>query len=682
MVLKGSKVELQAAEAMADLGARLRELQRRARRASGRRLTCRELAERTGYGRTSISNWLQGRSLPTADRLDDLLIALEATRSEQRALATARDLIEERRKARPLPPPGPASPGTAPQHVLIPHELPPDVDAFTGRSAELAELDRILEAAEPSDTGTSSLAAMTICAISGMAGAGKTALAVRWAYRVIGNFPDGQLYLNLRGFDPCQQLSAEEALVRLLHALGMQGKDIPLSADECAARYRSLVHGKRILILLDNASDAEHIRLLLPGSGPTVLVTSRNSLAGLVARDGARRVELNAMPAADAMALLRTLIGDRVDADPAAAETLARACARLPLALRVASERAATQPGRALADMAAELDVQKDRLDLLDAGGDPRTGVGAVFSWSYRHLPTPAAKAFRLLSLHPGPDWDRYSAAALTATAPDEAQRLLTALAHAHLIQASRPARYNMHDLLRDYASRLCADEDGDDVRRLALSGLFDYYLAAAAAAMTAILPEDKEHQPVPGPRSPSHPLLGDPARARSWLDTELPTLVALAAYTSQHGWPEHTMHLAATLHRYLNGACLSEALTIHGYAVCAASATENPAAEADALNRLGAAYKQQGDQQQAIDCHNRALTLFRELGDRLGAARALGNLGNAYERKGLHRQAADCYHQVLALSRELGDHLNEARCLSNLSLIHAAGGRYGCASD
>ena len=339
--------------------------------------------------------------------------------------------------------------GAAARERPVPAQLPADVAAFTGRDVELAELDLLLTgAAGSAETlaavgrpAISDAAAVPIMVLAGTAGVGKTALAVRWARRAAAAFPDGQLYVNLRGYDPGAPVAPADALAGFLRALGLAGEDIPAGEDERAAAYRSLLDGRRMLVVLDNAASVEQARPLLPGSPSClVVVTSRDSLAGLVARHGARRLALDMLPAADAIGLLRTLIGDRVDAEPDAAAELAAQCARLPLALRVAAELAAASPDSRLAELAGELAGEQRRLDLLDAGGDERTAVRGVFSWSYRHLPAAAARAFRLIGLHPGPDLDAYAVAALTGGAARRRQQRRER--HRHPGQGrARPAR-------------------------------------------------------------------------------------------------------------------------------------------------------------------------------------------------------------------------------------------------
>jgi tetratricopeptide (TPR) repeat protein len=552
--------------------------------------------------------------------------------------------------------------------VPVPRELPADVGAFTGRAVELAELDLLL----PGDTEWQGRVAgpVVISAVSGTAGVGKTALAVRWAHRAADAFPDGQLYVNLRGYDPDQPVTPGEALAGFLQALGVPSFDIPLGEAGRAARYRSLLAGKRLLVVLDNAASEEQVRPLLPGSGPAMVVTtSRDSLAGLVARDGARRLDLDLLPPAEAVALLTALIGARAEADPGAAERLAEQCARLPLALRVAAELAATRPDTPLAELAAELAREADRLELLEAGGDPRSAVAGVFSWSYRHLPENAARLFRLLGLHPAQDWDPYAAAALTGTdslAP--ARRLLAVLARAHLIQPAGAGRHQMHDLLRAYAARQATAHDTDNERQDALTRLFDYYLAASAAATDHLFSIRFTSRPDPPTVSTPVPRFPDRAAAVTWLDTERATLLAVAAFTASHGWLTHTTCLAATLHCYLYHAHDTEALTLHSLALDAARAAGDRAAEGRALAGLGTSHWCQGRYQQCADLCQQALDLAHEAGDQLTQATALLHLAVSCEDLGEVEEVFDFYRQAIALYRELGDRAAEAVVLVNLS--------------
>ncbi len=560
---------------------------------------------------------------------------------------------------------------------VTPRNLPAPASHFTGRGSELAALNALLAPAD--HAGRATPATLVISAIGGSAGVGKTALAVHWAHQVAREFPDGQLYVNLRGYDPGEPLSASEALAGLLRMLGSRDPDIPAQQDERAASYRNLLAGLRMLVLLDNARSAEQVRPLLPGSPAcVVVVTSRDALAGLVARDGARRLELDLLPPAEATGLLRELIGERADADQAAASALADCCCRLPLALRVAAELATARPAASLALLAGELADQHRRLDLLEAGGDLQTAVRAVFSWSCRHLDADAARMFRLLGLHPGPDFDSCAAAALSSATDQRASSILGQLTRAHLTQQPRQGCYSMHDLLRAYAGELASAHESAAERQAALTRLLDHYLHTAAAAMDVLHPAERcRRPPVPASAAPAPPL-ASPAAARDWLDRQQARLVAATAYAAVHGWPQHASRLAAVLYRYLEaGGYLEAAATVHTHALQAARDTGDRAAEASALANLGGVLQEQGQHQQAGEFQVQALALFRATGDRLGEARTLGNLGLTDLEQGRYPQAADRFREELTLFRGAGDRLGEARALSDLARIDVEQGRF-----
>jgi tetratricopeptide (TPR) repeat protein len=510
---------------------------------------------------------------------------------------------------------------------------------------------------------------------------GKTALAIQWAHRAAGRFPDGQLYVNLRGYDPDRPMLASEALAGFLRSLGVGGQDIPAEEEQQAARYRSLLAGRRVLIVLDNAGSVEQVRPLLPGSAScAVLVTSRDALAGLVARDGAARLELDLLPPAEAVGLLRELIGPRASADPGAAGTLAGQCGRLPLALRVAAELAAARPDTPLADLSADLADQRKRLDLLDAGGDPGTAVRAVFSWSYRYLDAGAARAFRLAGLHPGPGFDAYAIAALTGTPLEQARRALDVLARAHLVRPAAPGRYDLHDLLRAYACELAAA--GDD-GNAALTRLFDHYLHTAAVAMDALHPAECHRRPrIPRPATPGPPVT-EPAAALRWLDDQRACLVAVAEEAAARGCPRYANDLSATLFRYLDlGSYHAEAATIHTRAYRAAQQAGDRAAEGRALVALGASYVRQHRSEQAAAILRQALGAFCDAGDQVGQARALHNLSMTVYDQGRYQEAAGYSARALVLFRAAGEKNSQASALTTLGSCDERRGRYGRAAD
>jgi tetratricopeptide (TPR) repeat protein len=668
-------------------------LLRRHRLARG--LSQEELSELSGISVRAILNMERGNTArPYRDSVRALADALHLPGPEREQLTVA-----SRRFAAGSPARGPAArgrtagPPTAaaaaahglspgPASPVIPRELPAAVGHFTGRDAELSALTRLLDQDDERQTGT-----VVISAIGGTAGVGKTALAIRWARAVADRFRDGQLYVNLRGYDPDQPVAAAAALARFLRALGVPGPEIPDELDDRTALYRSRLAGRRVLVVLDNARDAEQVRPLLPGDpGCVAVVTSRDTLAGLVAADGAVRVELDVLPVADAVALLRSLIGKRSDEEPDAVAALAGLCAWLPLALRIVAELAATRPAIPLADLAAELEAS--RLDCLDAGED-RADVRAVFSWSFRQLPYDVVRAFGLIGLHPGEDLDVYAAAALTGTSARQARRVLGRLHRASLIQAARAGRYGLHDLLRAYAREQAAAAEQEGARHTsgqcdqALTRLFDYYLAAAAAAMDILLPAEAHRRPRIPPTAAVLPDMPATADALAWLDAERANLVAVVAYCAGHGWPQHAADLAASLLSYLmNGSHLPEALAIYGHALQAARRSGDPAAEASALNGLGGICVMKGHFGDAVGHYQAALERYRQSGDRAGQARILHNLGITEHELHNHQSAAGYYQQAIAAFEDAVDSLGAARALATLAGAETRLGRFDQAAE
>jgi DNA-binding SARP family transcriptional activator/Tfp pilus assembly protein PilF len=557
---------------------------------------------------------------------------------------------------------------------LPPRQLPAAITDFTGRTAELDALTQQLSA-DGSRT-------MVISALAGMAGVGKTAVAVHWAHELAERFGDGQLYVNLRGYDPDAPVAATDALAGFLRALGVPGQDIPDEIEDRARLYRSRLAGRRMLVLLDNARDGEQVRPLLPGDpGCVAVVTSRDALAGLVAVDGARRLDLDVLALADAVDLLRSLIGPRADDEPKAVMELGRLCGRLPLALRIAAELAAARPSAALSELVAELAAS--RLDLLDAG-EVRADLRAVFSWSVRQLPDDVAEAFALASLHPGADLDEHAAAALTGAIVSQARRVLGRLHRASLIQATDPGRYGMHDLLRAYAREQAAVRLTGCQNDQALTRLFDYYLAAAAAAMGLLFPAEANRRPCTAATTGLVQEIGvaDQAGARAWLDRERANLVAVVVHCAGRGWPRHATGLADTLFRYLiNAGHLPEAHTIYSHALAAARQSGDLAAEADALNGLGGIAMMKGHFGDARALYQDALERYR-CGDRTGEAKVLHNLGIIEYQMHNHRAAAGYYRRAAAAYMEAGDRLEEARALCYLSGAEAELGSHDQAAE
>ena len=541
----------------------------------------------------------------------------------------------------------------------VPAQLPADVVGFTGRDDELAALDRL--------TAGGGREPVLVC-LTGTAGAGKTATAVHWGHRVREKFPDGQLYLDLRGYDPDQPVPPEDALASFLTALLPAGVEIPLGATERAARFRTEVTGRRMLVVLDNAATVEQVRPLLPGT-PTcvVVVTSRDSLAGLVALHGAHRMDVGQLPAADAIALLRRLAGTRVDDEPDAAAALAERCVRLPLTLRLAAELAVSRPATPLAGLVDELRAAQRTLDLLSGGDDQRAAVRSVFSWSLRQLNAEATRAFTALGRHPAPTFDVYVLAALADFPLDRARAALDTLVRAHLVQPAG-ARYGMHDLLKAYAAET-GDAEGE---KAAVDRLYRYYLATVAAAMDLLYPGEAHRRPsVATARGPA-PELTAADDARDWLDAELATVEVLAANAAA----EHAVALSGLLFRYLDGSHNTVALAIHGHARAAAKAAGDRAAEANALIALGGVHQQAGRPDAAVADLWAAFAVFEEIGDQVGRARAMGNLGMVEERSGRLHVAVGHLAEALAGFERAGEVTGQAHFLTRLGTVETMIGR------
>jgi tetratricopeptide (TPR) repeat protein/transcriptional regulator with XRE-family HTH domain len=660
-------------------------------------LSQQDLADRAGLSVRAISNLERGRTgRPYRDSLARLADALGlrcAAREE--FLAAGRRLRQEAAgdlEGRAGYRAGPATAGE-PQRFRAPRQLPAPVPGFVGRAEALAALSGLLP---PSGDGAPVV-------VSGTAGVGKTALAVHWAHRAAADFPDGQLYVNLRGYDAGPPRTPADALAGLLRALGVDAARIPGDRDERAAALRGVLAGRRVLLLLDNARDAGQVRPLLPGTpGCAVLVTSRDALAGLVARDGARRVGLDLLPEPEAIALLGALIGPRAEAEPEAVGTLAAQCSRLPLALRVAAELAAAREGSALTELTGELSDLRRRLDVLDAGGDEGTAVRAVLSWSYRQLEPSAARALRAVALHPGADFDVAAAAALIGAEAPTARRTLDRLARASLVRPVASDRYELHDLLRGFARELAETEDEAQAREGALSALLDHYVQSAAEAMDLLFPAEAARRPDTPRQRADAPRFQNPDEARGWLDGERANLTAAVAFaaapeagphdpapgTRDPGFGtrdlgERAIRLAATVERYLNfGHHLADATAVHVNALRTARRSGDARAEATALSHLGFVEWERGRYRQAIDYQNQALTLLRALDDPIGQARALHRLSLVQRGLGDLDEAWANAMEVLRLCRAHGERLGQARALHLLGTLSLARGRYAEAGE
>lgn len=659
---------VQQVQTVEDLAALLRDLRRRhARSRRDSSLTYRELAARTGWSPTAIAEYFTARTLPPTDRFDALLEVLGAEPAERRALADARDRVEEanRRVNRH---------STTPQvsSKAVPCQLPAAPGMFTGRVREFAELDAIL--AGQSDT-------LLIAAIGGTGGIGKTWLALHWAYQRLDRFPDGQLYVNLRGFDPSGQPTPAGAAVRgFLDALGVKPATLPVELDAQVARYRSLVTGKRMLILLDNARDVDHVAPLLPGSPTcTVLVTSRRHLTGLAALHGARLLDLDVLPEPDARELLAHHLGsERLVAESEAVAELLAVCAGLPLAVRIVAARAEHHPDFPLAVLAEEL--RDARMDALDAG-DLRVNLRAVLSWSYLTLSTKAANLFRLLGIAPGPDISLPAAACLAGQPAGEVRVLLQELEQASLVQQYVPGRHRMHDLIRLYADDAAHHDLAQDVREAALQRLLDFYTHTAHAADRFSDPHRPPIQLTPPAPGVYPQPLPDASAALAWLDTELAALLAAQHLASSLAWHPTVWQLAWTLNTFLHRqGHRHDLLVVWQAALVAAAHLPDPSPRIIAHRVLGGAYTDLGRRDEGIEHLHQALALAEEHHEPLHQARTHWMLALASGRRGDNQRALEHATRARDLFRALDQPVWEAEALSLVGWCMARLGEFDTA--
>ena len=556
----------------------------------------------------------------------------------------------------------------------VPAQLPAAVSAFAGRRAELAILDALVDPAG-ADAATRAATTVVISAIAGTAGVGKTALAVHWAHQVAHRFPDGQLYVNLRGFDPGGQVMDPAQAVRgFLDALDVPAQRIPADLDAQAALYRSLLAERRLLVLIDNARDPAQVRPLLPGApGCLVVVTSRNHLAGLVAADGAHPITLDLLTPAEARQLLAHRLGpDRTAAEPDAVEEIVTRCARLPLALAVLSARAATHPQLPLRSLADDLREARDRLDAL-AGDDAQTDVRAVFSWSYQALTPPAARLFRLLGLHPGPDITTPAAASLTGLPPPQVRPLLTELTRASLILEHTPGRYTHHDLLRAYATHLTHTTDPSHQRHAATGRMLDHYLHTARTADRALYPARDPitlTPPRPGV-TPEQP--GNHQQAMAWFTAEHAVLLGSLDHAAATDSDTHAWQLGWALWTFLHlQGHWHDQTTAQRAALAAAQRLADPAAQAHAHRNLASAHTWLGHLDAAGTHLRHALDLFGQAGDLTGQAWTHLSLSFVWGRRGDHTEALDHDWHALSLFQASGHLRGQAHALNGIGWGHA----------
>jgi DNA-binding SARP family transcriptional activator/tetratricopeptide (TPR) repeat protein len=580
-------------------------------------------------------------------------------------------------------PPAPAAPTapTAPTRSRItPAQLPADVVGFTGRTGHLKELDELLPRDHLAGPGAAS-----VTAITGTAGIGKTALAVHWGQRVRHHFPDGQLYVNLRGFAPDgAPVHPAEVLFGFLEALDVPPTRVPIGLSARSALYRSLLADRRMLVVLDNARNADQVRPLLPGSQHCLAVlTSRNVLSGLIAAEGARPVVLNVFASAEAQEMLAVRLGrERVAAEPDAVEEIVARCASLPLALAVAAARAAVRPGFPLASLAADLRAARGVLHV-PGSDDPATDVRAVLSWSYQQLGDEARRLFRVLGLHPGPDVTVAAAASLAGLSDDRTRVLLAELTSACLLTAQAPGRYAFHDLLRAYATALALHSDTADERHDALHRLLDHLLHSACAADRLL---DSHRDPIAVPPARPGAVVEEPAdheHAMRWLTDELSGVLAAVDRAAAAGFDAHAWRLAWAVAHYLERRGHWKPWTAaQQTALASARRLGDLAGQAHAHRSLGRVHVHLDRVAEAVPHLDEAQRLYRAAGDAAGEARVHFDLCWIDDRRGEHRASLEHAQQAYELFRGIGHRSGQARALNNTAWGHDYGGDHERALD
>lgn len=631
-----------------------------------------ELAQRSGLSVRAISDMERGyttRPFVRSVRMLADAMMLPGLAREQlltAAQADAGSARVPRGRARPANLPGPTA--------EIARQLPAMTHHFTGRVREMTALGALLGQQAPS------LGGPVISVISGAAGVGKTALAVQLAHQAKPGFPDGQLYVNLRGFGPDGRPAAPAEVIRLfLDAFRLPAAQIPVGLEAQAALYRDLTTDRRLLVLLDNAHDEEQVRPLLP-SGPAsaVIVTSRSELGGLVATSGARLTPLDVLAEDEAWEMLAARLGmTRLIAEPAAVSELIRCCARLPLALAITVARSAARPDFPLSALAAELRNTAARLDGLETG-DPAASVRTTLSWSYQQLSPGAARMFRLAGLHPGPAVTAAAAASLAGTGLSRSRRHLRELARCNLLAEYAPDRYAFHDLVRFYAAEQARAADRATDQRAALARVLDHYLHTAYAAALVINPSREPITLSPPRPGVSPERMARPRQALDWFEAEHRVLHAASVLAAETGFDAHAWQLSWAMTDYLDhGGHWQEQVTLHRAALAAARRVGSEAEQAAVRRMLAYTYARLGHFDEARDQLTQCVQLCRKLGDRTGEALARQTLGWLAEQQQQYSDALSHAEQALGLFREAGHRAGQAAVLNNAGFYHSMLGNY-----
>ncbi|WP_103503506.1 tetratricopeptide repeat protein [Streptomyces sp. SM14] len=586
---------------------------------------------------------------------------------------TSRDVVQAGRVSGGIHFHQPSSSPERPAAHWTPRQLPRDIRGFVNRTSELRHLNAIL-ATEDGDTTV-----VDVCVIAGTAGAGKTALALHWAHRAKARFPEGQLYVNLRGYDPGQAVTTWAALYGFLTALGVSTERVPADADSGAALFRSVLAGRSMLIVLDNAASAAQIRPLLPGHpGCLVLVTSRSRMSGLAVHDGARRITLGTLPEPEAVALIRAVTsGYRTEDATEKIAELARLCAHLPLALRVAAERAASHPYMDLDDLIEQLRDESALWDALSTGGGQDSeAVRSVFAWSYRALSPDSARLFRLLGTHPGSDMGLGAVTALADVNTRHARRLLDDLVGAHLLEQTAPDRFEFHDLLRAYAHETARTHETADSRTAALRRVVDWYLFTADNARKWRAPEEQIGLGPPD-EAVTPQTFSDYDQAMDWCEREQRNLMAAVSAAEKARMDRQAWQLAAVLWSTRGpSAPETEWLATAEVGLRSARRLGDRVGEAGLLETMGLSLRGINEHRTAERFNAEALTIWRELGIREGEASALNALALIDLRSRRLTDAESRLSDSAEIFRALGDAHWEAVARANLAEALLEAGR------
>ncbi|GAA1025070.1 AfsR/SARP family transcriptional regulator [Amycolatopsis albidoflavus] len=638
----------------------------------------------------------------TRERLADDLALEPGAELQQLHVAILRN---DATLAAPIPLPAPAPLAAArPAAAAVPRQLPGAVSRFTGRADQLKELAGLLDRQD----------SVAIAAITGTAGVGKTALAVHWSHRIADRFPDGQLYVNLRGFDPSgEPVAPSDAIGSFLGALGVPAERIPAGLADRSALYRSELAGRRMLVVLDNARDAGQVRPLLPGSAECLtVVTSRDRLGGLIAGERAHAVSVDLMTTAEARDLLANRLGPEcLAAEPQAVDDLIELSAHLPLGLSIVAAQATLAATLSLTELAGQLREARDRLRAMDIG-DACVDLSAVFSWSYRTLSAAAARMFRLLSLHPGPDVSIPAAASLAGTGLDQARPALSELTRAQLLAETGTGRFACHDLLRAYSAQTARQDETEQARHVALHRMLDHYLHTAHAAALLLNPfNDRLSLAAPQPGAVVGELV-DGEQARQWFAAERPVFPGVVARAADAGFDLHAWQFACSVADFcIRAGHWTQTVAAQLVATAAAERAGDPDGQARSLRELGRAYVQlgrfpdarssavraleadeslgdplgqardhtvlgivaylQGDYQEAIESDRIAYELFGAAGHRAGQADALNGIGWMQTKLGRHAEALRYCTKALELQQTAGNMHGEADTWDSLGCIH-----------